>query len=155
MGKLTSEPGYYDVVINNVTLTESKSGTPGIMIGVSLRNDPNDSGDVTLYLTEKTRNNTLETLGQLGWDAPSYDYDLTALEEENPLRGKLAEVSVDTEFYNGKTSTKIKYINAPGCRPKPKPLDRDAKARLTANLRAAMKPVQAKFDAANPDEVPF
>ncbi len=159
MGKLKSEIGHHNVLIESTTFTESKNGTPGILFSVALTSDASDKGFVTLWLSEKAKARTLDTLKALGWDAAENDYDFNLMEFENPLRGKAAEVETQSEFYNGKDTVRIAFLNAPGSRPAPKTLTPERRAELAASVRASMglppKPRPSVGSNFPNDEVPF
>lgn len=98
----------YDAVVTAARTSESESGTPGIFLAFET-----SAGDIThtLYVTEKTRESVVRSLGNLG-----IQEDALASDEfwEDPGQFLVnAECSIKTaeDEYKGKTRVVVRWIN--------------------------------------------
>lgn len=87
------------------------------------------------YLSDAAVQYTVELLEGLGWDTLADDFQIAALDRTDRLVGKIAEVVVHDEEYDGKVRRKIKYLNAPGGAAGPDAMETTEAKALSAKLR--------------------
>ena len=107
-------PGSWKAILADWGVTKSKGGTPGVVLkfSVAIGEDLVES-DKILYLTEKTKARTIETLYKMGFNG-NLD-DLPSGRGKNALEGgKEVILSCENEVYEGETNCRIQWINLPG-----------------------------------------
>lgn len=87
------------------------------------------------YLSDAAVMFTVKLLEDLGWDPVSDDMQISALDRTDRLVGKIAEVVVHDEEFDGKVRRKIKYLNAPGGGVGPEAMETTEAKALSAKLR--------------------
>lgn len=133
-------------------LGKSKNkGTEFVSVETRFTNEGFDGEGLTWtgWLTEKAGERTIDTLRLMGWDGD----DLT----EQGLTGLGSaefELVVEGEEYEGKTFSKIKFVN-----PLPTAMDADSAKALSDRFRDKIKSSKAKAPAttagAPGDDIPF
>lgn len=111
-----SRKTYHGVVTTNCLRASKLKGTPSVTVQVHATTDisTGEAVDIVitgeLWLTDKTIDNTLETLAHVfGWEG-------TSLRELNSpvLAGIEVDIVTHTETYEGKAFTKVDFFNRPG-----------------------------------------
>jgi len=115
---------YINAKIVRSSLEKSKAkGTPYVCLHLELEDDkdgylPENLGRTqygTLWLTEKTVENTEKTLRGLGWKGDN----LRELHDSNPLEGVECSVTGDFELCDdGKNRFRVQWVNTRGHKPK-------------------------------------
>lgn len=90
-------------------LIESSKGTPGVAVELAILNEGAEFSTLTWdgWLTDDAAERTIEALRHLGWKGT----DLSNLEG---IDANEVELVVDEVIWEGKTQTKVKFINAKG-----------------------------------------
>lgn len=104
-------PGTWKAEVLAAGLTSSPNkGTPQVAIEFKLLEGPDAGGRITHYaaITEKRLEYTVKELRACGWSGDDLD-DLSSVVAGTPVDLVLAE-----EEYEGKTRTKVAFINEPG-----------------------------------------
>lgn len=112
-------PGTYDVVVRNASFN-GKGDVP--QLSIYFEDEMGES--ITWYhslgykkdgtFSEASFKFAADALRNLGWDAEARQYRFEELgAEDSPLIGRHAEIVVQDEVYEGKTRTKVKWINDP------------------------------------------
>ena len=107
-------PGSWKGILADWGVTKSKSGTPGVVCSFSIScGDDLVTSDKILYLTDKTKERTIETLYKLGFNGKLED--VSAGRPKNALEGgKEVILQCENEVYEGETKCRIQWINLPG-----------------------------------------
>lgn len=124
MPRLTT--GKHNVEVLRASFTEAQSGTAGIYLEFG-----NEEGDIdhTLWITPKTRDRAIETLGILGVDSAAIDDFGAICRIEDLIRGNWVSVVCEEEEYRGKWQVKVKWIN---------PVRAEASADLKSRIYGAL-----------------
>lgn len=144
--------GTYRATPTDAVLSESKEGNPQIAVTFSLIDDP--ASKITWFGSFKSEASTeiaLKALRAMGWTGN----DLSVFEFGNDMPHEMAgvavEIVVETEDYEGKSRTKVKWVNAPGGGVAVKnPMSAPAVKSFAARMKAAI----AAFDAQNGKPTP-
>jgi hypothetical protein len=88
------------------------------------------------YFTEKTMERTIQSLRYCGWQGD----DLSNLSD---LDLNEVELVIDDETYEGKTRTKVKWVNRGGGLALKAPMDAVRKKAFAASMRANIKAIDA------------
>ena len=115
-----------------VQFGETKSGTEQVAVVFELLGGPDAGSRITWhgYFSDKATKRTLATLKLLGFTGD----DLMALYTQR--LNQQVSLTIEHEEYNGKTSAKIKWVNAPGGAIG-KSLPRDRVAALAKRIKDA------------------
>lgn len=95
-------------VLGGVLTKSSSKGTEQVAVTFRLLEGPDEGRDITAYLalTDARLPYTVKELRLMGWKDDLNDL-LT-------IQGSFVDLVLEHEQYNGKTQTKVKFINAPG-----------------------------------------
>lgn len=108
--------GRFDVKVVRTGLGEAGEGKNPQII-VQFEDEEGNTISAYLFCTEKAWPYTEEKLQNMGWDPVQHGYRFEELNEDpSPIAGNAAEIVTDEETYDGKTRTKVKFINPPGGR---------------------------------------
>ena len=105
----------------------SNSGTPYIQVVFRT-----SEGQITWwgYLSDGASKRTIKSLRAMGWRGANVS-EIELKDLSSPV-----DIVVTHEEYNGKTSAKIKWVNALDSAPVGKPVDADGRKALDERLRA-------------------
>lgn len=137
-------PGKYVAIAiaQDSALAETSNGTPQVAVVFQIQEPPEQYGErITWFgfLTEKATPRTIEGLRAAGFTGD----DLTDL---SSLGSKNCEIVVEDEEYEGKTYTKVKWVNDLGRGHAVKGvLNEDGRRALAAKMKNAFR----AFDASN------
>lgn len=109
-------PGQWVVnaVVKGSSLSVAKTGTQQLEVGFTT-DDPNTpSISAFLYLTDKALPQTIDALTALGWRPEDHDFNIAELNGTATLVGKQASLVLEKETYEGKTHSKVRFINRLG-----------------------------------------
>lgn len=145
----------------------TSTGKEQVMIRFEVFHDDEPSDHINYYgfFTEKTAKRTMETLRLLGWEGD----DPTKLEG---LDANEVDLVIEPEEYEGKWTSKVKWVNRPGGGglKNEKPMDEAARRAFAARMKglavesrvnapkpAAVKPQQQGLgvDPKNTGDIPF
>lgn len=158
-------PGQWKV---NARVTGSQMGTTQTgkeQLVISFETDDEKNKKISKYLffTDKSMDISLKALVALGWKPEDHDYNITLLNGTDVLVGREATLVLENEEYNGKTTTKVVFVNSKA----PPPMDaasaeafgntlrdRLMKARFAQDPNAATKAV-VKQNIADSTKMPF
>ena len=114
-GGMDGKLEYYEVEVTATRLGESKGGTACVEIDFRCA-APEGSIIAWRYFTKNAWQYTEADLKVLGWDAEARGHNFEELNtgENSPIVGAKAQIAVGDEEYNGKVSSKVAFINAPG-----------------------------------------
>lgn len=106
------QPGTYRAKALTFQFGEAKTGAEQIGIEFTLLDEVDPAVDgqrITgyFYFTDKTTDNTLKALRLCGWKGDD-------LAELPGFGSSEVDLVLKSETWNGKTSTKVAYVNAPG-----------------------------------------
>lgn len=155
----------------NAKVTGSKMGTTSTgkeQLVISFETDDPNTPTISKYLffTDKSMDISLKALVALGWKPEDHDFNITLLNGTDVLVGRECALVLENEDYNGKTSTKVVFVNTKG----PPPMDaatatafgntlrdRLQKARFAQDPAAATKAVvnQNIRDSLDKTKIPF
>lgn len=101
-------PGTYKARAREWALGKSQNGKEQIAVLFELVGGPHDGQSITWfgYFTDATLDRTLDSLRHCGWSSDS-------LAELDGLDQNEVEIVVDQEEYQGKTRTKVQWVNRP------------------------------------------
>lgn len=145
-------PGKYAVTVTSAFFDQTQKGTPYLGLGFATEDGLTITG--YLWLSQEAAPGkksafaiTDETLRK----AFGFNGDYTSVEPQ--LKGKPASIEVADETYNGKTSLKVRFINAPRA-------EMSDKASFLASLTKASKalaaaPKTSAKTAGDDTDVPF
>lgn len=107
----------YSGTITSHALAESKNNhTPSVKLCIKADTclDDGSAVDKTFYadlwLTDKSAQNTVKTLRDIGWQG----MDFATLNDGNDLEGVAVEISTELETYEGNDYEKVRFVNKPG-----------------------------------------
>lgn len=121
------EKGKHHVTVKNCGFTPGKDGkAPQLSVHFEDENGEGITWYTSLGLVKdgtfsaKGFDYAVKQLAGLGWDAEAnaYQFEALASPEQSPIFGVEAVIVVVDELYEGKTTTKVKWINDPN-RPTP------------------------------------
>jgi hypothetical protein len=155
------EPGKYLAKCVRAELGETKTGKPQVILEFEVVGDNAWAGmTITAYsfLTDAAMDRTLESLRYCGWTG----------NDINDLSGVMTnevEIVVEEETYEGKTHSRVKWINRIGGSTGRGPLAPDKLAQVNARIRQRLAVVDQKVKAqkattggapgAGDDNIPF
>ncbi len=129
------QPGTYEGrPLPGVQLGEASTGT--IQVGIEFelyQTGAENSTRMTWYgyFTDKSTERTIETLRLCGWTGDDFE-DLSEIGLDESVRVSLV---VREEEYNGKSQTKIAFVNRPGGVAMAAPLDGDKRKAFAARMK--------------------
>ena len=140
-------PGTWKGVLADWGVTKSKGGTPSVVLSFSIAvGEDLVQSDKILYLTEKTKARTIETLYKLGFNGKLDD--VASGRGKNALSGGMEVVlACENETFEGEANCRIQWINLPGETHGVSKLDAKEGAGLLDQFKAdflSLKPVGAK-----------
>lgn len=108
--------GTFLAEVLGAVLTQAKTGTVQVAIEFRLAEGPDAGSRITAYkpVTEKALKYTVADLRTCGWKGDDLE-DLTS------VKGGQVELVLAAEEFNGKVTTKVKFINEPGAAGAPAP----------------------------------
>lgn len=121
-------------------LGETKGGTAQVGVAFQILAGPNEGETITWYGnlgSPKAQEIAFKALRNCGWQG----YDLTDL---TGIDTNEVELDIQHEEWEGKTSAKVKWVNAPGTGPAVKPLDPAKKKAVAAEMRNIFKAMDAE-----------
>ena len=133
--------GRFIAAVEGAMLTKSSNkGTEQVAVEFRLLEGPNSGQRITAYLalTEARLPYTVKELRICGFQGD----DLTALDG---LKGTEVELVLDDDTYNGKTRTKVSFINKPGG-----PKEASDKAAVAAKWRAKIAALPKEAEQPDP-----
>ncbi len=135
------KPGQWRV---NARVSGSKMGTTSTgkeqLIVTFETDDPNNKTiSKYLFFTDKSMDISLKALVALGWKPEDHDFNITLLNGTDVLVGRECALVLENEDYNGKTSTKVVFVNSKG----PPPMDPVAAGAFADTLRERLQ--KARF----------
>ena len=155
--------GKHDVEVVATALSEEAGKADTIL--VQFVDEHGDGITAYLFCSEKAWPYTEEKLQTLGWDAMARGYRFEELNDDpSPLLGHKAQIVVEAETFEGKTRSKVRFINRAGGhieRMAPSEAntfakrlrDRILKGTVTSTNTAPTKPRAAA--PADTDDIPF
>lgn len=141
-------PGEYLGKIVEYGISETKKGDPQVF--VTLQSGTDKITWFGSFTNEKAREITVKTLVDMGLEGD----DVSELSDEVGLdKNKELKFKVDTETWNGKEYTKVKWVSDPNKSTFAKLDKKDAVKKLSSlNLKGLIAEAKAK---AGVDEIPF
>lgn len=131
-----------------------KAGTGTVQVAVELEViEGNYAGQHATwfgFFTEKTQERTLESLRLLGWQGDDLS-DLKGIDRND------VKIVVEEETYNGKTTAKVQWINAPGGMALKDPMSADQAKAFAAKMKATViaQRKKAASERKGNDDPPF
>jgi hypothetical protein len=114
------------------------TGTEQFAIEFEIADDGDENGKrITWYgffNTEENGRRAIKSMRACGWDESGDPMEPTGLDKNE------VELDIQEEEYNGKSTSKVRWVNALGAGINMKPLAADQKAKLTGKLRQWMQP---------------
>jgi len=138
------KPGQWKV---NAKVVGSQMGTTNTgteQLVISFETDSPDTPKISKYLffTDKSMDISLKALVALGWKPEEHDYNITLLNGTDVLVGRECSLVLENEEYNGKTSTKVVFVNSKG----PPPMDSTAAGAFADGLRERLQKARFAMD---------
>src|SRR5262245_29064894 len=101
------EAGTYKAKGRDAVMGKTSKGVEQVAVSFEILDGPEKGKSITWYgyFTEKTVDRTLESLEHCGWDGESLSSHSTACNLE-------VSIVVTHETFEGKTSAKVKWVNA-------------------------------------------
>ena len=139
--------GTFRAALTDWGVTKSQGGTPGVLLNFACDVDEElVQGEKILWLTDKAKQNSIQTLYKLGFNGKLED--LAGGRSKNALTGGLeVRVVCKNEIYEGETRCKIAFVNLPDEVHGLAKMDPKEGASLLDGLKAdflSYKPVTAK-----------
>ena len=149
--------GIYRAKAISHVLGESKNkGTPQSQVAFELSQEGYEGQRIDWlgYYTEKTEDRTLESLRIAGWTGD----DLSAAELPG-LGSTEVDLVIENEEWEGKTRSKVQWVNKPGGIALGKPMDDVARKTFAARMRAKIatqgKLVGQRTAKVDDSDIPF
>lgn len=103
------ENGTYKAKAKGWQLSESSKGTPEVAVEFQLTHPELNNFTITWdgWLSDATFDRTVESLRHCGWKGSDFN-DLTGLDTNE------VELVIENEPFEGKTYSRVKWVNAPG-----------------------------------------
>jgi hypothetical protein len=135
-------PGTYKARAREWALGMSQNGKEQIAVLFDLVGGPHDGQSITWfgYFTDAAVDRTLDSLRHCGWSSDN-------LAELDGLDQNEVEIVVDEEFYEGKTRTKVKWVNRPSRLALKEQLSPQAAQAFAARLRGRTVAHKQKYGA--------
>lgn len=152
----------------NAKVTGHKMGTTSTgkeQLVITFETDDPKTPTISKYLffTDAAMEMSLKALVALGWLPEEYDYNVGLLNNTDTLVGRECSLVLEPDTYNGKTTTKVVFVNSKGAPPMDPVAasafadslrDRLMKARFAQDPNAATKAV-VKQNIKESKSVPF
>lgn len=132
----------------------SESGlkkTPQVVVDFEITTAEFAGEKITWYgfLTDKTTERTGESLRLAGYDGD----DLEKLKDFDWTNAPNVELEIEHELYEGQTTAKVKWVNAPGGM-RAAPLSADKAKIVSSKMRAVFAKIDQKMKGSNAADKP-
>lgn len=124
------------------SMSQASTGTDRVV--VTFEDDSGRRIDWYGAMTDRALPYTLSALRRLGWRAEEHDGQIGVLNGSSMLVGARAEIEVVEEEWNGRATTKVKWVNRPRG-PAAGALSPEDAAALSARLREKILGASARL----------